>query len=130
MMAPDQTRDPALKAQGTPTRGRKPARMIALGQAALIAGFSLIGAESVPDASPEDLETLIAGLLKRQEAAFLLVEASLARTGGPSLRQARAKGGRIVIVEIPSLDAPESYEPPVEELVRRILGRQALAPLP
>ncbi|MHB8252849.1 MAG: V-type ATP synthase subunit F [Acidiferrobacter sp.] len=128
MVTPKEGPEVDLKAEGTPKQSRKPARMIAMGRAALIAGFNLIGAESVPDASPKDLESLIAGLLRGKESAIVFVEASLARADGPSLRQARAKGGRIVIVEIPSLDGLESYEPPVEELVRRILGRQALAP--
>jgi vacuolar-type H+-ATPase subunit F/Vma7 len=128
MVTPEDGSKSGSKAGHAPQRTREPTRMIAVGCAALVAGFSLIGAEPIPDAGPKDLESLIAGLLSRKESAIVFVEAGLARTDGPSLRQARAKGGRVVIVEIPPLDAPEGFEPPIEEFVRRFLGRQALAP--
>ena len=130
MVTPQESHDAVGETDAFKRQDQKPARVIALGCAALIAGFNLIGTETIPDASPEDLDALIVGLLQRRESALLFVEVSLARKGGQPLQQVRAKGGRIVVVEIPSLDAPQGYESPVEDLVRRILGRQALAPLP
>lgn len=101
-------------------------RMIALGGAALIEGFGLIGVETRPDATPEQLETLLAELVRNQEKALLFLEDALARGSGPWLRRVREEGGRIVIAEVPPLHAPQDYHPPVEELVHSILGPQAL----
>jgi vacuolar-type H+-ATPase subunit F/Vma7 len=103
-------------------------RMIVLGSAALAEGFGLIGVETYPDATPETLEELLAGLLKRQEKALVFLEHDLARSEGPWLKRVREEGGRIVIAEIPPLHAPEDYHPQVEDVVRSILGSQALEP--
>lgn len=103
-----------------------PTRLIALGTAALTEGFSLIGVETVPNATPAMLEELLAGLVKRQEKALLFLEHDLARSEGPWLNRVRAESGRIVVTEIPPLHAPQDYQPPVENVVRAILGAQAL----
>jgi vacuolar-type H+-ATPase subunit F/Vma7 len=102
--------------------------MIALGAAALTEGFSLIGVETLPDATSGQLEALLAGLVQRQEKALVFLEERLARGGGPWLRRVREEGGRIVIAELPPLHAPGDYHPPVEDLVRALLGAQALEP--
>ena len=107
-----------------------PTRLIALGNAALVEGFGLIGVETVRDATPEMLEELLQGLVKRQEKALLFLERHLARSGGPWLTRVRDEGGRIVITEIPPLHAPENYRPPVEDMVIAILGSQALESKP
>ena len=103
-------------------------RLIALGSAPLMDGFSLIGIETVRNATPEMLEELLAGLVRRQEKALVFLEERLARGDGPWLRRVREEGGRIVITELPPLHAPEDYHPPVEDLVRALLGAQALEP--
>ena len=101
-------------------------RMIALGSAALTEGFSLIGFETFPDATPEDLEGLLEGLVKQRVKAMIVVERDLARSNGHWLKQVRNEGGRIVIAEIPQLHAPGDYHPIVEDLVHSILGPSAL----
>ncbi len=114
--------------QATPDTGAAGTRLIALGAAALTEGFGLIGVETLPDATPEQLEELLAGLVQRQEKALVFLEERLARGGGPWLRRVREEGGRIVITELPPLHAPGDYHPPVEDLVRALLGAQALEP--
>ncbi len=104
----------------------KPTRMIALGSAALTGGFNLIGFETVADASPQSLEQLLAELFTTRQKALVLVEEGLARSNGPWLRRVRNEGGRIVVVEVPPLQAPADYRPPVEDLVESILGPSAL----
>jgi len=106
----------------SPDVAAPPTRIIALGAAALTEGFGLIGVETIADATPEILEELLAGLMKRQEKALLFLEHDLARSNGPWLNRVRAQGGRIVVTEIPPLHAPEDYHPPVEDVVRAILG--------
>ncbi len=105
-------------------------RMIALGSAALTEGFSLIGIETLADATAEQLENLLADLVRRQEKALVFLEHHLARSEGPWLRRVREKGGRIVIAEVPSLHTPGDYRPQVEDVVRAILGAQALESKP
>jgi vacuolar-type H+-ATPase subunit F/Vma7 len=115
-----------MSAEQTP---RVPAtRMIALGSAALTEGFSLIGIETVADATAEQLEDLLADLIRRQEKALIFLEHRLARSQGPWLRHVREEGGRIVIAEVPPLHTPGEYRPQVEDVVRAILGAQALEP--
>ncbi len=101
-------------------------RMLALGSAPLVQGFALIGFEVHPDATPEQLETVLAGLHRSHATALVLVEHDLARQGGEWYARLRAEGGRIVLAEVPPLSAPADYHPAVEDLMTEILGEQAL----
>lgn len=103
-------------------------RIMALGSAALMEGFALIGIETIADATPEKLEALLAQLVRNEERALLFLEHPLARSRGPWLKRVRAEGGRIVITEIPPLHAAADYHPPVEDVLRSILGPGALEP--
>lgn len=100
--------------------------MIALGSAALTQGFELLGFETWPNATAETMEQVLQELLRTGAKALVVVEHGLAREGCPSFRLIRAEGGRIVVTEIPPLHAPADYQPPVEALVRRVLGPNAL----
>jgi hypothetical protein len=51
---------------------------------------------------------------------------SLAHAGGHWLNRLRNEGGRIVVTELPSLSAPHDYAPAVDEVVRAVLGPEAL----
>lgn len=104
----------------------RPTRLIAMGQAALMEGFSLIGLETYPNATPETLEKVLAELVRGEHKALIFLEHDLARSGGHWLGRVREEGGRIVVTEIPPLNAPGSYEPEVDRLVRAILGPGAL----
>ena len=101
-------------------------RMIAMGGAALVEGFALVGFEACRDATPERVEEVLADLVRNHENAFVLLEHDLAANGGPWLRRVLAEGGRIIVSEIPRLHHPEGYRPPVEALVESILGTRAL----
>lgn len=101
-------------------------RLIAVGGAALVQGFALLGAEIYEDATGEDLERVLGDVLRGRDQALIFVESSLVARGGRNLDRVRREGGRIIVSEIPPLDAPESYRPPVEALVTRVLGPSAL----
>jgi vacuolar-type H+-ATPase subunit F/Vma7 len=101
-------------------------RIIALGSQALAEGFALLGAETHADATPEDVERVLKGLVRAREKALVFIEHTLARADIPSLGQVRREGGRIVVSEVPPLHTPADYRPPVEELVTRVLGPSAL----
>lgn len=102
------------------------ARLVVLGSAGLAGGFSLIGAEVHADADPATVETVLEQLAKSGDDALVLLETHLARAGGYWLNRLRNEGGRIVITELPPLPAPLDYAPAVDEVVRAVLGPEAL----
>ena len=89
-------------------------------------GFNLLGFETYPEATPQILDTVLKELLHNRQKALVILEEKLARSGTAMMRRVRGGGGHIVVIEVPSLQAPEDYHPPVEELVRRVLGSSAL----
>ncbi len=102
------------------------ARLVVLGSAGLAQGFSLIGAEVYADADSDKVESVLGQLVKSGEAALVLLETHLAHAGGYWLDRLRNEGSRIVITELPPLPAPHDYAPAVDEVVRTILGSDAL----
>ena len=102
------------------------ARLVVLGSAGLADGFSLIGAEVHADADPATVETVLEQLARSGDAALVLLETPLAHAGGPWLNRLRNEGGRIVITELPPLPAPHDYAPAVDDVVRAVLGSEAL----
>lgn len=92
-------------------------RLIALGGAALMQGFALIGFETWPDADEDTLDRVLSELLRSKDRALVLLEPRLARCNCASLRIVLNEGGRIVIGEIPPLEAPEDYHPVVDDLL-------------
>ncbi|CAK0747626.1 hypothetical protein CCP3SC15_140036 [Gammaproteobacteria bacterium] len=124
-------RRPALQQLVSPDPGLVPGaatetRLIVIGSAALTEGFGLIGFETLPDATVDELDEVLNQLLKQRQKALVLVEDHLARSNSPILTRVRMQGGRIVVAEIPRLDAPTDYHPQVEEMVLSILGPTAL----
>ncbi|MCK9394090.1 MAG: V-type ATP synthase subunit F [Methylobacter sp.] len=105
-------------------------RLIAMGGAALIEGFSLLGFETYPEATPQILDAVLKELVQNQQKALVILEEKLARSGTALLHQVRSEGGRIVVIEVPPLQAPEDYHPLVEDLIRRVLGPSALEESP
>ena len=101
-------------------------RLVVLGSAGLAGGFSLIGAEVHADAEPATVEAVLEQLVKSGDEALVLLETHLAHSGGYWLNRLRNEGGRIVITELPSLPSPHDYAPAVDEVVRAVLGPEAL----
>lgn len=102
------------------------AKLVVLGSAALAECFSLIGAKTYPDADSEQVEAVLAELAREGAQALVLLEAGLAHAGGPWLNRLRQEGGRIVVTELPPLNAPEDYAPAVDAVVQAVLGPEAL----
>lgn len=102
------------------------ARLVVLGSASLAEGFSLIGAEGYPDADQATVEQVLADLWASGDAALVLLEGHLARGEGEWLRRLRNEGGHIVVTELPPLSAPNDYAPAVDDVVRTVLGADAL----
>ncbi len=108
------------------TSPRVPARMIALGSAALMEGFALVGFETHVDPSPEAIEKLLLELLDKRQAALVVIEQSLAQRSDRHLLRAQRASGRIVITEIPAIQLSGSYHSRLESLVRSALGSASL----
>lgn len=102
------------------------ARLVVMGHAGLVEGFGLIGAELYPDADASQVESVLAGLVANGSEALVLLESHLAHAGGAMLTQLRNSGGRIVVTELPPLHAPQDFSPAVDEVVRAVLGPEAL----
>lgn len=102
------------------------ARLVVLGSAGLTEGFGLIGAEVHPDADTATVERVLADLVAQGAEALVLLEGRLAHGGGEWLNRLRNEGGRIVVTELPPLAAPQDYAPAVDEVVRMVLGPEAL----
>ncbi len=101
-------------------------RLIAMGEACLIEGFDLLGFETYPDADSRQVEKLLCELIGRKDKALVFLEQALADESGGCYQRIRNESGHVVLVEMPPLHAPDEYRPPVEELVRRVLGPGAL----
>jgi len=101
-------------------------RLVVLGSAGLTEGFSLIGAEVYPDADSAKVEDVLAQLVREGGEALVLLETRLAHAGGHWLNRLRNEGGRIVVTELPPLSAPRDYAPAVDDVVRAVLGPEAL----
>jgi len=102
------------------------ARLVVLGSAGLADGFRLIGAEVHVDADAARVEAVLEQLATSGDAALVLLETHLSHGGGPWLNRLRNEGGRIVITELPPLPTPQDYAPAVDEVVRAVLGPEAL----
>lgn len=102
------------------------ARLVVLGSAGLAEGFRLIGAEVHADADTATVDTVLEQLAKSGDEALVLLETHLAHGGGYWLNRLRNEGGRIVITELPPLPAPQDYAPAVDEVVKAVLGPEAL----
>lgn len=102
------------------------AHLVVLGSAGLAEGFRLIGAEVHPDADAATVDAVLEQLAKNGDEALVLLETHLAHGGGYWLDRLRNEGGRIVITELPPLPAPQDYAPAVDEVVRAVLGPEAL----
>ncbi len=101
-------------------------RLLALGSAGLMEGFNLLGFETYPDANPSMLENLLCDLLAKKEKALVFIEQNLLTHTGACYQRIREDSGEVVLIALPPLNDPQNYHPPVEALVKRVLGSAAL----
>ena len=116
--------DFSVSGQASPPAGS--ARLVVLGSAGLTEGFSLIGAEVYPQADEATVERVLEDLVKQGAEALVLLETGLAHGTGHWLNRLRNEGGRILVTELPALSAPQDYTPAVDQIVRNVLGAEAL----
>ena len=97
-------------------------RMLFFGERALAEGFSLIGFETWPDASTQQLDQILQELWQTHTSAFVIVDQNLALSNSRLLRQIDNEGGRIVAAVVPPLARPEDFHLDIDEQVRVLLG--------
>lgn len=100
----------------------RPTRMLFMGDATLTDGFQLIGFDTVADPSPEELDRTLQTLIDEKQNAFIILDNRLSECGSPILERVRAEGGRIVITEVPPLNAPQQFHCKIDKQVRTLLG--------
>ena len=96
---------------------RAATRIIALGSAPLMDGFRLAGVEVMANASSDELEALLMSLVSNKEKALVLIESGLADEPGPWLERVRTEGGRVVVVQVPSLAGAGDFHSDVDRLI-------------
>lgn len=101
-------------------------RLIMMGSAELCEGFALLGFETFPNATPKNVEEILSELTQNQEKALVFLENNLSQEPSAVFLHTRSESDRIIITEIPSLNAPNTYRPSVDSLIARVLGAAAL----
>lgn len=101
-------------------------KILALGDAALMDGFALLGIETHADLGPAEIDAILASMVRRREPALVFMQQDLMTADIPMIGQLRSQGGAILICEIPSLHGAGDYRPEVEKLIGRVLGTSML----
>lgn len=101
-------------------------KIIAMGSAALMDGFALLGIKTYADESAEVVDNVLSELHRNRERALVFIQQNLFDAKIPMVEQLRNRGGSILICEIPDLQAAQDYQPRVETLIRRVLGSSVL----
>jgi len=101
-------------------------KIIAIGNSALMDGFALLGIETYADASADEIDAVLTELVRERERALVYLQQDLMSAAIPMVQQLRIKGGSILICEIPDLHTADDYQPEVEKLIGRVLGRSVL----
>lgn len=101
-------------------------KIIAMGSAALMDGFALLGIETHADVSADSIDALLTGLVRGRERALIFIQQDLMSADIPMIQQLRIQGGSILICEIPNLQAAADYRPEVDKLIARVLGPSVL----
>ena len=75
----------------------------------------------VETATEQDLDRLLGELASANSQALVLLQSRLARCQSANLRRVQSEGGRIVIAEIPPLEAPAEFRSGIEEMLQTIM---------
>lgn len=101
-------------------------KIIAMGSAALMDGFSLLGIKTYADESTEVINQVLTDLKREHERALIFIQQDLMQADIPMVNRLRNRGGTILLCEIPLLHEAENFQPEVENLVSRVMGGSIL----
>lgn len=96
--------------------------LLAIGNAELMHGFSLLGIKTYADLSPESINRVLAELEAEHSRALVYIQQDLAQEDIPMINRLRKEGGNILICEIPSLQQVDDYQPAIAAEITRVLG--------
>jgi vacuolar-type H+-ATPase subunit F/Vma7 len=102
------------------------ARLLFFGEQALTEGFGLIGFETFPDATAEELDRVLTELVQTRSTALVLLDHRTARLDSRVLPRVRREGGRILVTEVPALRNPDDYHSDIDTQVSLLLGGSRL----
>ncbi len=128
-MAEPTTPTPSATSTSKPRQPAKPAaespsttRMLFLGDDSLADGFRLIGFETHPNPSADDVDQLFRALRKSRDKAFVVVDDGVMRSGAANLERVRREGGRIIVVSVPPLAGPVALQSEVADRLAAMFG--------
>ena len=101
-------------------------KILAMGNSALMDGFSLLGITTYADEPGETINAVLSELERSQQRALVFMQQDLIYADIPMVKQIRQSGGSILICEIPNLQEADDYQPAVEKLIAQVLGASAL----
>jgi vacuolar-type H+-ATPase subunit F/Vma7 len=97
-------------------------RMLFLGADSLADGFRLVGFETHPNPSPDDVDQVFRDLRTSRDKAFVVVDEQVMRSGAANLARVRREGGRIVVVAVPPLAGPVQLQSEVADRLAAMFG--------
>lgn len=98
------------------------ARLLFFGERALTEGYGLIGFETFPDATVEQLDRVLTDLLQTRGTALVLLDHRVVGLDSRVLPRVRKEGGRILVTEVPSLSSPGDFHSAIDDQVSALLG--------
>ncbi len=101
-------------------------KILAMGNSALMDGFSLLGIQTYADESTDTINDVLSDLKRNQQRALVFMQHDLINKDIPMVKTLRQSGGSILICEIPNLQEADDYQPAVEKLIGRVLGASVL----
>ena len=103
-----------------------PTRLLFLGEESLADGFRLIGFETHPNPTPDEVERLLRQLQRGQEKALVLVDDAVMRQEIAGLKRVRREGGRILVIAVPPLGGSPVLASEVADRLAALFGNATL----
>lgn len=101
-------------------------RLLFLGDDSLADGFRLIGFETYPNPSLEQVDRVFLELIRSRDKAFVIVDEQVMELDAGNLQRVRAEGGRIIVVAVPTLAGPVQLSSEVAERLATMFGSSKL----
>jgi vacuolar-type H+-ATPase subunit F/Vma7 len=105
-------------------------RMLFLGDDSLADGFRLIGFETHPNPTPDEVDQLFRELRRSGDKAFVIVDDAVMRSEAGNLKRVRDEGGRIVVISVPGLAGPPRLASEVADRLAAMFGSSNLMQQP
>jgi vacuolar-type H+-ATPase subunit F/Vma7 len=105
-----------------PDTEQSTARLLFLGDRALAQGFALIGFETWPDATIEQLDQVLEELRNERRGALVVLDQQLAAGDSRLLPRIEADGRHVAIIEVPALADAQGFHLDVDDELQALLA--------